>query len=143
MTYTVTFPAPRVRTDLARLMDDFFGPAAAPATAWSPRASTRELADRWELDLELPGVDPAHLETIAEGTTLTVRGERREEHDEKNANWHRVERHHGTFERQFQLGTAVQGDKVSAHYKDGVLDIRIPKSEAARPKEIPIQVTGS
>jgi HSP20 family protein len=75
--------------------------------------------------------------------TLTVSGERSESTESKDEKWHHVERYHGAFERRFKLGKAVQGDKVSASYKNGVLEIRVPKAEQAKPREIQVQISGS
>jgi HSP20 family protein len=70
---------------------------------------------------------------------LSVRGERREKTENQGETWHRMERYHGTFERSFELD-AVAAEKIAASYRDGVLEIRIPKSEAAKPREIQIDV---
>jgi HSP20 family protein len=115
-------------------------PEGAPARAWRPGADIRETAEDIYVRVDLPGVDAKDVKVSIFGDTLTVRGERREETNEKDVKWHRVERFHGEFERSFQLGASVQGDKVAAAFKDGVLEIRIPKAESARPREIPVQV---
>ncbi|MCJ7577334.1 MAG: Hsp20/alpha crystallin family protein, partial [candidate division Zixibacteria bacterium] len=65
---------------------------------------------------------------------------RRQEKEEKNANYHRIERSDGSFSRSFTLPTPVQPDKVKATYKDGILRITLPKTEEVKPKEIPISV---
>ena len=74
------------------------------------------------------------------GDTLTVRGERKAGDPRRTRATHRSERVHGTFERSFTLGTAVRGDQVKASFKDGVLEIRVPKAEEARVREIEVQV---
>lgn len=111
--------------------------------AWRPGADIRETSEDVLIRLDLPGVDKKDVKVSLFGDTLTIKGERREQSEEKDVKWHRVERLHGAFERAFRLGTPVQGDKVSAGFKDGVLEIRVPKAESARPREIPVRVEGS
>ncbi len=128
MTYTLAFPAPRLRTDLNRLMDDFFGPIAGEPAGWTPRAVTRELGDRWELELELPGVNPEHIETVAEGTTLTVRGERR------NAEGKAI----ASFRRVFTLPEGADAEGISARSQFGILTLVIPKRAQAVARKITV-----
>jgi HSP20 family protein len=116
-------------------------PGGEPAP-WRPGTDIRETADEICLRLDLPGVDMKDVKVSLFGDTLRVAGERREVSEEKDVKWHRVERFHGQFERSFQLGSAVAGDKVSATFKDGVLEIRVPKAESARPREIPVRIEG-
>ena len=88
---------------------------------------------------DLPGVSQKDVKVSLVGDTLTIRGERRDERSEKSGTVLRVERNSGTFERSFTLGTAVRSDGVKATYRDGVLEIRVPKAEEARLREIEIQ----
>jgi HSP20 family protein len=141
--------------DLVRLqeeMDHLFeslwqgrtpAPGDGPGSAWAPAADIRETGDEFYVRLDLPGVDKKDVKVSIVGDTLVVRGERREQVEQEDVNWHRVERFHGQFERSFSLGTAVQSDKVNATYKDGVLEIRVPKAESVKPREIPVEVTSS
>ena len=112
------------------------------AAPWRPGTDIRETAEEIRLRLDLPGVDMKDVKVSLFGDTLRVSGERREAAEEKDVKWHRVERFHGRFERAFQLGAAVAADKVSASFKDGVLEIRVPKAESARPREIPVRIEG-
>jgi HSP20 family protein len=107
-----------------------------------PGADIRETADEIRLRLDLPGVDRKDVKVSLFGDTLRIAGERREATEEKDVKWHRVERFHGRFERSFRLGAAVAADQVSATFKDGVLDIRVPKAESARPRDIPVRSEG-
>jgi HSP20 family protein len=118
-------------------------PAAAPVRAWRPGADIRETAGDLYVRIDLPGVDPKDVKVSLFEDTLTVRGERREEKKDEDVKWHRVERFHGEFERSFRIDASVQGDKVAASFKDGVLEIRIPKAESAKPREIPVQTAGN
>jgi HSP20 family protein len=108
--------------------------------AWRPGADVRETPEEFLLRLDLPGVNQKDVKVSLYGDTLRVSGERHEDTEEKDVTWHRVERIRGQFERAFRLGSAVAGDKVSATFKDGVLEIRVPKAESARPREIPVRV---
>lgn len=121
------------------------GGEAAPGgdtAPWRPGADIRETAEEICLRLDLPGVDMKDVKVSLLGDTLRVSGERREATEAKDVKWHRVERFHGQFERSFRLGTAVAGDKVSATFKDGVLEIRVPKAESDRGREIPVRIEG-
>lgn len=128
-----------------RLFDSLFTPAPARAgrgdtRAWAPPADIQETQNEFLVRMDLPGLDPQNVKVSVHESTLSVRGERRESHEKKDASWHRVERFHGIFERQFDLGATVQTDRIEANYRDGVLEIRLPKSEAAKPREIAVQV---
>jgi HSP20 family protein len=113
---------------------------AGETAAWRPGADIRETAEEFLVRLDLPGVDQKDLKVSLFGDQLRVSGERCESPDEKDVKWHRVERFHGQFERSFRIGAAVAADKVSATFKDGVLEIWVPKAESARPREIPVRV---
>jgi HSP20 family protein len=134
-------------TTLQEEMDRLFQsllPASArggngPESTWAPPADIRESADAYLVRMDLPGIDPKNVNVSVHDKRLTVRGERREKTEDKSETWHRVERYHGTFERSFELD-AVAADRISASYRDGVLEITIPKSEAAKPREIQINV---
>jgi HSP20 family protein len=87
----------------------------------------------------LPGVKPEDIEISVTGQLLTVRGESREEKEEKAQNYYRRERRHGTFVRQMTLPAEVDSTKADATFEDGVLRLTLPKAEAAKPKTIKVQ----
>ena len=89
---------------------------------------------------EVPGIDEEDINVSIENNTLTVRGERRFDKDEKEENFHRVERMYGTFTRSFTLPNTLDPDQVSAHYEKGVLKIRLAKKTEAKPKLIKVNV---
>ena len=132
-----------VHEEVNRLFDSLAGSSASRSGEWLPAVDVRETGDEFFVRMDLPGLNGKDVNVSVFEDTLTVRGERRETSEAKDVKWHRVERYHGAFERCFQLGTAVQGDKVSATYKDGVLEIRIPKAEQVTPREIPLQISAS
>ena len=94
------------------------------------------------LKIEVPGIDEKDINVSIENNTLTVRGERRFEKDEKEENFHRVERMYGSFTRSFTLPNTVNPEQISAHYDKGVLKILLSKKAEAKPKQIKVNVGG-
>lgn len=92
------------------------------------------------LKLEVPGVDQKDIDVRLENNTLTVRGERKFEKEEKEENFHRIERRYGNFTRSFTLPATVNSEDVSADYDKGVLKIRLAKRAEAKPKQIKVSV---
>jgi HSP20 family protein len=92
------------------------------------------------LKIEVPGIDEKDINVSIENNTLTVRGERRFEKDEKEENFHRVERMYGSFTRSFTLPNTVETEQVTAHYEKGVLKILLAKKAEAKPKLIKVNV---
>jgi len=106
---------------------------------FAPPADIEETAEEFVVKLDLPGVSAKDVKITLMGDTLTIRGTRN--HSTSNGgNLHRGERIHGTFERIFTLGSTVRSDKVQATYRDGVLEVHVPKAEEARVREIEVQV---
>jgi HSP20 family protein len=92
------------------------------------------------LKLEVPGIKQEDLDVRLENQTLTVKGERKFERDEKEENFHRIERRYGTFTRSFTLPQTVDTTGAKASYDAGVLTISLAKKEAAKPKQVKIEV---
>ena len=92
------------------------------------------------LKIEVPGIDENDIDVSIENITLTVRGQRRFEKDEKEENFQRVERMYGSFTRSFTLPNTVDTEQVSAHYDKGVLKVRLGKRAEAKPKQIKVNV---
>lgn len=90
--------------------------------------------------IELPGVREKEVSVTITGDLLTIKGERNWDREVKDENYHRVERTYGKFERSVPLPMPVQADKVKATYRDGVLQIKLPKSEEVKPKEIKVDI---
>jgi len=86
----------------------------------------------------LPGVKPEDVQITVHGDTLTIRGESRVEEEKKGEQWHLRERRYGAFQRSVALATPVNSDKAQAHYEHGVLTLTLPKSEAAKPRQIKV-----
>jgi HSP20 family protein len=130
--------------DMNRLFDTFFGRPSTQVRAtervWAPLMDMRETKDDVVLTFDLPGISEKELSLTITGDVLTVRGERRFETADKDDSHHRVERVYGKFERTVALPLAVQADKVKATYRDGVLEVRLPKIEQVKPKQIKIDL---
>jgi len=108
-------------------------------SAWYPAVDVFEDKDAVKIVAELPGVTPEDVKLSLENNLLTIRGEKKQEAEERNERVHRYERSYGAFERAFVLPSTVDGEKISAEYRDGVLTVTVPKAERARPREIPVR----
>ena len=106
---------------------------------WLPSVDLSETDKEFIVKAELPGMDAKDINVSLENDVLTIRGERKHEHEEKKENFHRIERSYGSFCRAFRLSREVDGETVDADYKDGVLKIRLPKSGRNGEKKIEIK----
>jgi len=131
-----------VRDEMTRFVDEFLGRQfeSEGPTVWQPRVDIEESEDAYVVRAELPGMKLGDIKITVEDNQLTIRGEKRREEEKKGTTYHRVERVYGAFERSFTLGHLVDSDRIEALYRDGVLQVRIPKAEQAKAREIPIQV---
>ena len=107
-------------------------------SSWYPACDVFEDKDAVKIVAELPGVKPEDVKLSLENNLLTIRGEKKQEAEERSERIHRYERSYGSFERAFVLPSTVDGDKISAQYQNGILTILVPKAERARPREIPV-----
>jgi HSP20 family protein len=127
-----------------RIFRESFGPEgsdeALTTSNFAPPVDVYEDEHNITLKIEVPGIDEQDINVTIENNTLTVRGERRFEKDEKEENFHRVERMYGSFTRSFTLPNTVDPEQVSAHYEKGVLKIRLAKKAEAKPKLIKVNV---
>jgi len=127
-----------------RIFRESFGPEgsdeALTTSNFAPPVDVYEDEHNITLKIEVPGIDEKDINVTIENNTLTVRGERRFEKDEKEENFHRVERMYGSFTRSFTLPNTVDPEQVSAHYEKGVLKIRLSKKAEAKPKLIKVNV---
>ena len=122
---------------LNRMFADWYGEAFN--RGWLPPVDIYE-TDQHEVVIkaELPDMKREDINLTFENNVLTLRGERKFEHEAKRDNFHRVERSYGSFSRSFTLPNTVDTSKISASYKDGVLTIRLPQREEAKPKQISV-----
>ncbi len=128
--------------DMDRLLDSFFTRSFAPSQspALTLAVDVAETPEAFIFRADLPGLDPKDVKVKMDGDTLTIRGERRREESLNSGRYHRTERAFGAFERTFTLKTAVLGDRIEARYQLGVLEVHVPKAEAAKAREIEVQV---
>ena len=132
-----------IQDEVNRLFDGFFGRSPLRydlAPAFTPAVDVQETPEAFVVHVDLPGVSPKDVKVSLTGDTLTIRGERKHDRESKNGGQRRFERSYGSFERSFTLGTPVRSDKVQATYRDGVLEINVPKAEEAKVREIEVQV---
>lgn len=143
------FPAFRgfesLRRDMNRMFDEFFrGDILADDSFfgrdWTPAVDVIENNDAYVLKAELPGLNKDDVKITLENNVLTIRGEKKNEMEKKEGNFHRVERSYGMFERSFTIPGSIKSNDIDAQYKDGVLTLTLPKAEEAKPKLIDVKV---
>jgi HSP20 family protein len=132
-----------LQTQLNRIFEPFAriatGDEDLVSGAWVPPVDVAETQDRILVRAELPGLRQEDIEIEFENGLLTLRGERKLEKME-GLTWHRVERSYGNFSRTFTLPRTVDPERITASYREGVLEIEVPKREEAKPKQIRIAV---
>lgn len=133
-----------VQRDINRLFDNFFrgmGTEEAMATSvYAPAVDIAEQENEFVVKVELPGVAKEDVKVSLESNILTIKGEKKQEKEEKNKNFHRVERSYGSFQRSFTLPSSVKSEKIDAVFANGILSISLPKVEEAKPKQIEVKV---
>jgi HSP20 family protein len=127
-----------------RLFQDFTprgtGEEEMTTGAFVPPVDIYEDEHSISLKAELPGVDPKDVDVRVENNTLTIKGERKFEKEEKEENFHRIERRYGSFVRNFTLPSTVDTDNVKADFENGVLKIQLQKRAEAKPKQIKVNI---
>jgi HSP20 family protein len=133
---------PRLQDEINRLFGNVNQPDSSSATAsWIPPVDIHEYADRFELYVDIPGVDPAQVELTLENGVLSLSGHRNDLVTPKKgdeAQYQRTERGQGYFYRRFVLPDTVDGEKVNASGRNGVLTVIIPKHAKSLPRKIAI-----
>jgi len=131
---------------MSRMFEEFFNDFpfnnSSPETreSWSPSVDILEKDGNLILRAELPGMTEKQIELKLEGNTLTLKGERKLENEDKKNNYHRVESFYGSFMRSFRLPDTVDMGKISADYKNGILTVTMPQKPEVKPREIPVSV---
>lgn len=126
---------------LPRDLDQFFGNFGIDYntdTVWNPAVDIAENDKGYEVTAELPGMKKDEIKISFENDMLTLSGERKNEKEENDKNFHRIERSYGKFERCFHLPKNVKAGDIKADYKDGILTVNVPKSEEAKAIEIAV-----
>ncbi len=137
--------------EMDRMMEGFFGRRARPwwPERWfrtEPVGITAPAVDLYEekddivVKAELPGMDKDNIEVNLTDHTLTIKGEKKKEEEIKEKDYYRAERSYGSFFRTVELPKEVHSDKVKAHFKNGILEVRLPKTEEAKAKEVKVKV---
>jgi HSP20 family protein len=130
-----------LRREMDGLFDRFFRLRNGNGISdWSyePQVNVAEHENGYEITAELPGMKPEDFSVEVKDDELWITGEKKEEHEEKDRTYHRVERRYGEFRRVIPLATKVDSEHIDAQYKDGVLTVKLPKSETAKPKRITV-----
>ncbi|MDE0010432.1 MAG: Hsp20/alpha crystallin family protein [Candidatus Poribacteria bacterium] len=144
MNYLTTRRPMRNPFNLQNVFSDLFGSYENETdmgnTSWMPTVDISETETGFEIHAELPGVSENDVNVSVNDNILTVKGEKRQEIEKVDKNYHRMERRYGSFQRSFTLPRHVETSDIKAEFKDGVLTLEIPKAEAAKPTEIPITV---
>lgn len=146
MNTSTRWPHELYNPTLNRALEDFFRRAGARAeggeeevvqSTWTPAVDVKETDAALTLFVELPGITKQDIDIALENRILTVSGERRFDEDDRES-FRRVERAYGKFTRSFRVPADVDGGKVAASFQDGVLKLELPKTEAAKPRQIKI-----
>jgi HSP20 family protein len=137
------FEFDRVRREMDRLWDSFLEGRpmrrAEEGGEWLPSLDVSETKNDLVIKAELPGMDAKDIDISLNNGFLTIKGEKKHEKEEKDENYHLIERSYGSFTRSVRLPREVQSDKITASFKNGVLRVTLPKSEESKKKEIKIK----
>lgn len=128
--------------EMDRIFDSFFRRGTVfdrlTHSNWLPPVDVLDTEDYVEIRAEVPGLSEKDVHVSIADDVLTLKGEKKHESEEKDGNYHRLERSYGHFQRSFALPKNLEAEQVKAMFKNGVLTISIPKTEQSKPKEIPI-----
>lgn len=141
-------PFVSLQREMNRLFDSFFNEFAPMKldTGWSefyPTVDIKENEKEVKIEAELPGMDEKDIDIRISGNVLTLKGEKKQEREERNGNYYRMERSYGSFHREIMLPAEVEEDKAEAFFKKGVLTIRLPKKPEAQSKMKRIEIKTS
>jgi len=138
------FGVATLQRQMNRLFEDFFGRGfsmeAFGRETWDIALDVSENGNSVLVKAEIPGVDPKEVDISISGDVLTIRGQKKEEKEEKGKTYHRIERSYGSFSRSVLLPAPIDADKVEAKYDKGVLEITMPKKAEAKTRPIQIEV---
>lgn len=128
-----------MQREMNRVFDSFFREGDDVSTStWYPTVDIKETTETVEIYAELPGINKEDIKIAIRDNTLSLSGEKKSVEEEKDTNYHRVERAYGTFSRSFALPAKINQAKISAVFTDGVLQITLPKAEEEKPRHIEI-----
>lgn len=112
-----------------------------PAAAWEPAVEMYDTGDEFVVRAEMPNVDPSNVDVTVTAEAITIKGTVREHEEKKDRSYYRRELRYGSYVRTLPLPVEVKGGDAKAAYKDGVLEVKIPKAERAKPTSVKVQVT--
>ena len=131
-----------LRREMDRLFEDFLGERGTffpEAGNWVPAVDVSETDDNILVKAELPGMDTKDIDVSVQGDILVIKGEKKEEKETKEENFHRIERRRGTFARSIKIPVPVDADNIKAKYDKGVLTVTLPKKEESKAKQIEVK----
>lgn len=105
---------------------------------WSPTVDVYEDADAIVIKTDLPGMSQDDIDIEMSNDTLTIKGERKFDDEERRDKYVRIERQYGAFQRSFTIGVPVEPDKIKALYRNGILELTLPKAEATKPRKVQV-----
>lgn len=136
--------------NMSERLNRIFGRSSLPRTGegrqelaipdWTPAVDISETKNEYQIKAELPDVKKENVKISVSDGMLHIKGERKFEKEEKEKKYHRIERYYGSFERSFTLPENVDESKLKAEFKDGVLNIQLPKLEKVKPKSTEIKI---
>jgi len=133
-----------LQDEMEGLMDDLLAPwheaRFFPRISWAPKLDVSEDDNSITITADVPGVKPEELDISISGDTLIIQGERKKEEEKKEKNYHSVERVYGSFRREIGFPSTVDASKIKASYKEGVLNVFLPKLEKKKPKKVKVEV---
>lgn len=129
-----------LRDEMDRIFESFFGDYPVMREGfWAPVIDISENNGNIEVKAEIPGMKKDDIKISVRDNMLSITGERKQENETKDKKFHRIERFYGKFSRNIRLPADVDADKVKATYKDGILNITLPKPESMKKKEIEVE----
>jgi HSP20 family protein len=127
--------------NMNRMFGGLFGDlGTTDRLAWNPAVDVEEKDQEYIVRVELPGVRKEDVQITARENTLTIRGEKKLEKETRESNFHRTERSYGSFERSFALPGNVSSGKIEASFRDGILEVTVPKAEETKARTIEVKV---
>lgn len=138
-------PFGSLRREVERLFEDFsrdlgWGPPATTGMAMAPRIDVSETESELKIEAELPGIDEKEVEVVLSQGRLTIKGEKKQEKEEKKKDYHLVERSYGSFTRSIPLPFEADADQIKASFAKGVLTVTVPKPPEVKAKERKIAI---
>lgn len=131
-----------MRESMDRLFEDFFTrrPRTSGPLVWQPAVEVFETDNEVVVKAELPGMDPKNVSVTVTGDGLTIKGEAKVEQEDKGRNYYRRELRYGSFQRTIPLPTEVKSEETKAAFRNGILEVKVPKAERVKPKTVRVEV---